>query len=53
MSFDGEIYFNTDFPDGNPRKFLDSTKIFNYGWKPLVSIDQGLTLTYNWFTNNI
>ena len=26
IQFEGKIYFNTDYPDGNPRKLLDSSK---------------------------
>ena len=53
VNYEGEIVFNSDYPDGNPRKLLDSSKIFNYGWKPEVDIDKGLELTYNWYKENI
>jgi GDP-L-fucose synthase len=53
VSFDGEIVFNSDYPDGNPRKLLDSTKITSYGWEPQVDISKGLELTYDWYLKNI
>ena len=53
IDYKGEIDFNTDYPDGNPRKLLDSSKIFNYGWKPEIDIDRGLELTYSWYKGNI
>ena len=36
-------------PDGNPRKLLDSSKIFSKGWSPLVSLDEGIEKSYSWF----
>ena len=39
-------------PDGNPRKLLDSSKLFKLGWKPSISIDEGLKDTYKWFLAN-
>ena len=42
INFQGNIDFDTNFPDGNPRKFLDSNKIRNLGWSPKISIDEGL-----------
>ena len=53
VDFKGSVFFNTEYPDGNPRKLLDSTKINNFGWKPEVSIDEGLTRTYKWYKENI
>jgi GDP-L-fucose synthase len=40
IEFDGDVVFNDKFPDGNPRKLLDSSKIFDYGWKPKISIEE-------------
>ena len=53
INFNGEVVFNTEYPDGNPRKLLDSSKILSYGWKPKIKIYEGLNLTYNWYKNNI
>ena len=52
ISFKGEITFNTDMPDGNPRKLLDSSLIKSYGWKPRKSLEEGLEETYQWFLKN-
>lgn len=49
VDYKGELSFNTDYPDGNPRKLLDSSKIFSYGWKPNISINDGLFQTYEWY----
>tara|TARA_A100001015_G_C15030106_1_gene732717 strand:+ start:2189 stop:3112 length:924 start_codon:yes stop_codon:yes gene_type:complete len=53
VNFNGEIVFNGDYPDGNPRKLLDSSKITSYGWEPQVDISKGLELTYEWYLKNI
>jgi GDP-L-fucose synthase len=53
VSFNGEIVFNSDYPDGNPRKLLDSSKISSYGWEPQIDISKGLELTYDWYLENI
>tara|TARA_B100000941_G_scaffold229851_1_gene172240 strand:+ start:2515 stop:3432 length:918 start_codon:yes stop_codon:yes gene_type:complete len=53
IGFQGELIFDTNKPDGNPRKFLDSTVINSLGWKSEVNLDTGLELTYKWFLKNI
>ena len=52
VGFEGELAFDLEKPDGNPRKFLDSSIIRNYGWTPKTSLKEGLTLTYNWYCQN-
>lgn len=52
VNFEGEILFNTNYPDGNPRKLLDSSKINELGWKSKVSLTDGLAKTYKWFLEN-
>ena len=39
IKFEGYVSFNDEYPDGNPRKLLDSSKIFNYGWEPKISFE--------------
>ena len=38
IDFQGDIHFNSKYPDGNPRKLLDSSKILSYGWKPKITL---------------
>ena len=52
VGFDGEILFDINMPDGNPRKLLDSSKINNLGWKPKITLDEGLESTYKWYLAN-
>lgn len=46
VGYKGEIQFEKDKPDGTPRKFIDSSKIYKLGWKPRVSLFEGIKLTY-------
>ena len=46
VGFDGEIVFDHVHPDGTPRKLLDSTKLFDLGWRPGISLEKGLSQTY-------
>ena len=49
VGFDGEIEFDHDKPDGTPRKLLDITRISQIGWRPRISLEDGLRDTYEWF----
>jgi GDP-L-fucose synthase len=42
----GKIAFDTDKPDGTPRKVLDSTPLFALGWRPKTGLDEGLKQMY-------
>ena len=52
VGFTGEISWDSTKPDGTPRKVLDSSKIVNLGWKPLISLDQGIASTVEWYLQN-
>lgn len=52
IGFPGDIIWDTTKPNGTPRKTVDNTKLFNLGWRPKVSFEEGLETTINWFINN-
>ena len=52
VGFTGEIIWDSSKPDGTPRKVLDSSKITKLGWKPLISLDQGIASTVEWYLQN-
>jgi GDP-L-fucose synthase len=52
VGFAGEIIWDSSKPDGTPRKVLDSSKITKLGWKPLISLDQGIASTVEWYLQN-
>ena len=49
VGFKGTIVTDTSKPDGTPRKLLDSSVLFDMGWKPKVSFEDGLRTTYQWY----
>ncbi len=49
VGYKGELIFNTEKPDGTPRKLLDVTRIKNLGWQPQISLEEGLQGTYTWY----
>jgi GDP-L-fucose synthase len=52
VGFKGEISWDSSKPDGTMRKVLDSSKIANLGWKPLISLDEGIASTVEWYLQN-
>ena len=54
IGFTGNITFDTNKPDGTPRKQLNIDRITQLGWKPSISLDQGIRNTVRWcITHNI
>jgi len=45
IGFEGEINFNTTYPNGTPRKLMDVSKIHQMGWKHQISFEQGMDKT--------
>lgn len=52
VGFEGKLVFNTDMPDGTPRKLTTVDKLNGLGWKHKVSLNDGIRLTYEWFLEN-
>lgn len=49
VGYQGDIVWDTNRPEGTPRKILDSTRMRQLGWTPQVSITEGLARTITWF----
>jgi GDP-L-fucose synthase len=49
VGFDGEIIWDNSKPDGTPRKLMDSSRLFALGWKPTITLEQGIRLAYQDF----
>ena len=47
--YNGKIEWDTERPNGTPKRPLDYNKITEKGWKPHYTLDQGLEKTYLWF----
>ena len=46
---EARLVFDTTKPDGTPRKVLNVDKLAATGWKPSISLEEGLRSTYEWF----
>ncbi len=46
IGYKGDIYFNTEMPNGTPRKLLDVSKLKDLGWKYQTSLSDGIKKTY-------
>lgn len=53
VGFEGEIVWNTQMPDGTPRKLTDVTKLHGLGWRHKVELEEGVAKAYAWFCENV
>lgn len=49
IGFKGKIIFDSSKPDGVQQKLLDNTRMTKLGWKPKVSLKEGIEKTYQWY----
>ena len=49
VGFTGDLVFDTEKPDGTPRKLLDVSQLRALGWQPSISLPDGLRHAYDWF----
>ncbi|MFX4242259.1 GDP-L-fucose synthase family protein [Aliarcobacter butzleri] len=49
VDFKGELYFNTQKPDGTMVKLTNPTKLHNLGWKHKVELEDGIKIMYKWY----
>jgi len=52
VGFTGTIRYDTQKPDGTPRKLLDVSKISDLGWRPEIALEDGIRMTYAWCLDN-
>ncbi len=48
VGFEGDVVFDSTKPDGTPRKLMDVSRLADLGWRYSVSLEEGLTHTYQW-----
>ncbi|MGC9070397.1 MAG: GDP-L-fucose synthase family protein [Elusimicrobiales bacterium] len=46
VGFDGEIKHDLSKPDGTPRKLLDVSRLFKLGWRPKITLEEGIKKAY-------
>jgi GDP-L-fucose synthase len=52
VGYNGLISWDSNMPDGTPKKLLNSSRINELGWKPKIELNAGIHQTYNWFVSN-
>ncbi len=51
--FRGRLVFDSTKPDGTPRKLLDTSRLSSLGWRPQITLQQGIEQTYAWFKEHV
>src|SRR5262245_38882064 len=51
VGFEGEIQSDRSKPDGTPRKLMDSSRLFETGWRPKYDLRSGLEHSYAWLVD--
>ncbi len=49
VGYKGNLVFNTDKPNGTPRKLMDSSKLDGMGWVAKISLKDGVSGVYEEF----
>ena len=52
VGFNGGFDWDETKPNGTPRKVMDVSKIKSLGWKPTISLREGIEKTYDWYLKN-
>ena len=53
VGYRGKIIFDALKPDGTPRKLLDSSRLYDLGWRPEIPLETGLSGAYHWYMNSL
>jgi GDP-L-fucose synthase len=53
LEFKGNIVYNTDKPEGHPRKGFSCAKLKQTGWDASTSLREGIQLAYEWYKQNL
>ncbi len=53
VGYRGEIFFNTEYPDGMPRKLVDVGRLSALGWRPRFTLESGIGDTYDWYLRQL
>jgi len=51
VDYKGEIIWDVTKPDGTPRKLLDVSKLKSLGWKPSISLEEGIRRVVSIYKN--
>ena len=49
VDYQGDLQFNSNYPDGMPRKLLDVTRLSAMGWESKTNLYEGICSVYDWY----
>ena len=49
VGYEGNIRYNSDYPDGTSRKLLDVSRMSELGWNARIPLREGIAATYQWY----
>jgi GDP-L-fucose synthase len=52
VGYEGQIKYNSNYPDGTMQKLLDVSAVSALGWQARISLEEGLSSTYQWYLDN-
>lgn len=52
VNYKGTLLFDTNKPDGTPRKLTDVSKLHHLGWKHKIEVEDGVNLLYEWYLSH-
>lgn len=53
VGVDAQLRFDSSKPDGAPRKLMDSERLAALGWRPRISLEEGLRSVYAWYLESL
>lgn len=53
VGYEGRIVWDTAKPEGVQRRLLDSRNLAALGWRPSISLEEGLRRTYAWYVEQV
>jgi GDP-L-fucose synthase len=53
VGFEGRLRYNSERPDGTPRKLLDTARLTALGWRPRIGLEEGLAGAYRWYLERV
>jgi nucleoside-diphosphate-sugar epimerase len=51
VGWQGNVWWNKEMPNGQPRRAVDSSVAYSMGWKPRMHLHEGIRLTIDWYQN--